>query len=276
MKEWVEVLLDDIFWSSVIVFLTQLIFIYLRTINVIYTSERRLIPAIISGLGIGMSWLVSMSIGAHSFIKGDIVPIMLFLLGGAIGTYFGIIQDKKNKLKKENLVDRDVFKEIDDLKNLVNKKENNPVELKNTEQVNKNTENIDFLKSKIGFRKVVKKLPGWKNEHEFIEFYARVYVLDNGTRKKNPPYIAMDSNGVIDDYNKDFGPKTKLKCMLVSRLVIPGYFKEDEYWDLYNDPSSLSFKYAFKKSHSELADLMYEYNYERVTEDIYKINFYEI
>lgn len=97
MKEYIDALLSSEFWSSIVIFLTQLLFIYLRTINVIYTTERKMFLAIISGLGIGLSWIVSMSIGMQSFIGGSFWPIFSFLLGGVLGTYFGINQDEKNK-----------------------------------------------------------------------------------------------------------------------------------------------------------------------------------
>jgi len=94
MKE----LLDNQFWSSLIVFLSQVAFIYLRTINVIYTVERRVWPAIFTGSGIGFLTLVSFSIGVKSFLGGEIFPIILFLLGGAVGTYWGI----KQSINKHN------------------------------------------------------------------------------------------------------------------------------------------------------------------------------
>ena len=83
-------ILTNPYYSAIVVLFTQVIFIYLRTINVIYTAERKLLPAILTGNGIGLAWLVSMSIGADSIMKGEIIPIIAFLIGGTIGTYFGI------------------------------------------------------------------------------------------------------------------------------------------------------------------------------------------
>jgi hypothetical protein len=79
------------------VLVSQIIFIYLRTINVIYTSERRMIPAIISGNGIGLAWLVSMAIGGNSILHGEILPIFSFLIGGSLGTYWGILKESKKQ-----------------------------------------------------------------------------------------------------------------------------------------------------------------------------------
>ncbi len=88
-------ILSNPYYSAIVVLISQLVFIYLRTINVIYTAERKIKPAIISGLGIGLSWLVSMSIGADSVLKGEILPIISFLIGGSIGTYWGIKKEQK-------------------------------------------------------------------------------------------------------------------------------------------------------------------------------------
>ena len=93
MKE----ILANPYYSAIVVLISQVVFIYLRTINVIYTAERRLIPAIISGNGIGLAWLVSMSIGADSIMKGEIIPIIAFLIGGTLGTYWGIKKESKKR-----------------------------------------------------------------------------------------------------------------------------------------------------------------------------------
>jgi hypothetical protein len=94
--------MDDIlanpYYSAIVVLVSQIVFIYLRTINVIYTAEMKVKPAIISGIGIGFSWLVSMAIGANSILEGEILPIFSFLIGGALGTYWGITREiKKHK-----------------------------------------------------------------------------------------------------------------------------------------------------------------------------------
>ena len=92
----VETILNNPYLSSLVVLIAQVIFIYLKTINVIYISDRRLLPAILSGNGIGLSWLISMSVGVNSILNGELLPILAFLIGGSIGTYLGI----KNSDKK--------------------------------------------------------------------------------------------------------------------------------------------------------------------------------
>jgi hypothetical protein len=94
MKE----ILANPYLSAFVVLISQIIFIYLRTINVIYTAERKMVPAIISGNGIGLAWLVSISIGGNSIMHGEFLPILAFLIGGTLGTYWGI---KKEMNKHE-------------------------------------------------------------------------------------------------------------------------------------------------------------------------------
>lgn len=85
-------ILDNQWYASIIVFITQIIFLYLRTINVIYTSQGKIMPAILTGNGVSISWLISMSIGLNSMVSGNWPPIAAFLVGGTIGTYWGMIK----------------------------------------------------------------------------------------------------------------------------------------------------------------------------------------
>nr|QBM02774.1 hypothetical protein [uncultured archaeon] len=85
--------LKNPWYASVIVFITQIIFIYMRTINVIYTTERRIWPTIISNLGISITWLLSVGITTKSVLDGSWQPILAYLIGGTVGTYFGIKKD---------------------------------------------------------------------------------------------------------------------------------------------------------------------------------------
>lgn len=99
-------ILANPYYSSLIVLISQITFIYLRTINVIYTAELKVRPAIISGAGIGIAWLVSMAIGADSIMKGQILPIFTFLVGGALGTYWGIRKEIKRHEKEDGYKDK--------------------------------------------------------------------------------------------------------------------------------------------------------------------------
>jgi hypothetical protein len=88
-------ILNNEYLSAVIILVSQICFLYLRTLNVIYTAEKKILGAIITGNGIGVSWLITMSVGVNSIMSGQLIPIVCFLIGGSIGTYLGIMQEKK-------------------------------------------------------------------------------------------------------------------------------------------------------------------------------------
>lgn len=95
MKE----IMNNPYWSSLIVFTSQIVFIYLRTINMIYTADRRIWPSIFTGMGVGLLTLISFSIGIKSILSGQVIPVIVFLIGGAVGAYLGIKQNDKNEKK---------------------------------------------------------------------------------------------------------------------------------------------------------------------------------
>ena len=99
MKDIIKEILDNTYYASIIIFLSQIIFIYLKTLNVIYTSEKKILGAILTGNGVSVLFLISIGIGINSIMGGEILPLITFLLGGTLGTYWGIKQAKKNDLK---------------------------------------------------------------------------------------------------------------------------------------------------------------------------------
>jgi uncharacterized protein YebE (UPF0316 family) len=84
-----EELLTNPWLSAIIVFITQIVFLCFRTLNVQYTAEHKIWPAIFTGNMVGISWLISVSIGVKSIMALEILPIIAFLVGGSIGTYLG-------------------------------------------------------------------------------------------------------------------------------------------------------------------------------------------
>jgi len=98
-KEELKEILTNPYYASVIVFLSQLAFIYLKTLNVIYTVEKKVWKSIFSGIGIRVLTLTSFSIGIDSFKGGEVLPVLSFLLGGAVGTAWGVKQNIKNENK---------------------------------------------------------------------------------------------------------------------------------------------------------------------------------
>ena len=75
---------------AVIVAITQILFLWFRTVNIQATSEHKMFKAIWSGNGLAVVWIISVSIGVGSIIKGDLLPIIGHLVGGTIGTILGI------------------------------------------------------------------------------------------------------------------------------------------------------------------------------------------
>jgi len=99
MKELIKEILNNPYWSAIVVFISQIVFIYLRTLNVIYTSEKKIWAAVWTGNGVGISILVSFALGTKAILGGELIPIFMFLLGGSLGTYWGIKQTIKNEKK---------------------------------------------------------------------------------------------------------------------------------------------------------------------------------
>jgi len=82
---------------SIIIFITQLVFIGCRTWNVKAIAKHDIPQVLISGTFVHLSWLVSISIGAvsmHEIISNfelQYIPIVLCSLsGGLIGSYLSM------------------------------------------------------------------------------------------------------------------------------------------------------------------------------------------
>lgn len=89
--------------DSIIVFVTQLIFIGTRTWNIRSVAAGNIPMAVLSGLVVGSSWLYSLHLGTNSMGEltknSDLshIPVILsFLAGGAVGTYISMIKKKRN------------------------------------------------------------------------------------------------------------------------------------------------------------------------------------
>lgn len=130
--------------------------------------------------------------------------------------------------------------------------------------------------NKIEFKRVLKKLKGWKRSQNFLEFSCVLRVRDNLERKKNNPFVSLSSDGVLDSYNREFGENSVEYDVLVTFLVLEGYFDESKFLEHCQDEKKDEFKYVFGQSRDELVKYMYEFNYKRETEDMYKINFNRI
>jgi amino acid permease len=85
---------------TIIVFCTQIVFLWLRTLNVVYISKLLILPSILTGIGIGISWLIAVAIGVNALMDFQPLPIIGHLLGGVLGTYIGLVREKKKRVKK--------------------------------------------------------------------------------------------------------------------------------------------------------------------------------
>ena len=100
MNDFKEIL-NNPWYASIVIFFTQIFLIYWRTINILFITNKNITGAIwTNNLGAILS-LISMSIGVNSIYHSQWVPIIFFLLGGSIGTYFGVKKDIKLDKKNE-------------------------------------------------------------------------------------------------------------------------------------------------------------------------------
>lgn len=90
-------IINNSWYAAIIVFITQILMLYFRTINIFYTTQSKIFGAIWTGNANAIMWLLSMTIGMTSMVKGNWLPILMYLVGGSFGTYLGIIQERKNK-----------------------------------------------------------------------------------------------------------------------------------------------------------------------------------
>lgn len=79
------------FFSSLLVLITQILFLYFRTINVIFASKGNKKGAVLSELATSTCRLLSISIGVNSVLTGDFITALFYLLGAVLGTYWGMI-----------------------------------------------------------------------------------------------------------------------------------------------------------------------------------------
>ena len=93
--EVLKELLANPWYAAVVVFFTQILMLYFRTINIFYTTQQNMFGAIWSNNANAVSWLLSMTIGMNSVLNSQWQPILMYLLGGSLGTYWGIKREQK-------------------------------------------------------------------------------------------------------------------------------------------------------------------------------------
>ena len=98
---WIEEI--PIWLLCLIVFGVQICFVFFRTLNVIYTAEKRTLGALLTGIAVHLSWLLTVSIGVKSVMMLDFEIIAFSLSGGLLGTYLGIMLKKRIESKQTTL-----------------------------------------------------------------------------------------------------------------------------------------------------------------------------
>lgn len=86
--------------NALIVYLLQIAFLFFRTLNIKATARNHVLGAILSGVGIGFCWLLSIKLSIDALRSGDWMTIAGYFLGGATGTYIGM--KMKPRKKKSN------------------------------------------------------------------------------------------------------------------------------------------------------------------------------
>ena len=85
---------------SVIVLVTQVIFMYLRAINVKAIASDKMWPAIWTQLVIGATFMTGMTVATNAAMEGNLLPIIAYLVGGVIGTWIAMRKKREHKNKK--------------------------------------------------------------------------------------------------------------------------------------------------------------------------------
>lgn len=95
--------MDNIFGLTVTMFLTQLVFIYFRTLNVRYVATGNKWGAVLTGTMVHWAWLVGIAIGVASLTdiivnwRLDYLPVIIAsTVAGGLGTWWGMYRKKRN------------------------------------------------------------------------------------------------------------------------------------------------------------------------------------
>jgi uncharacterized protein YebE (UPF0316 family) len=89
--------MNDPWILAAIVLVSQIAFLYLRTVNVIFIAEKKMWPAVTSGFGVAMTWLIGVSIGVNAINDWMWQPVVGHLIGGAVGTVWAFKGKHGNK-----------------------------------------------------------------------------------------------------------------------------------------------------------------------------------
>jgi hypothetical protein len=101
----IETITNNPWLAGSVVLVTQIIFLYFRTLNVMYTAEHKILPSIITGNAIGLAWLITIAVGVNAMMEGQWQPILAHIIGGTVGTIWGFISKERLDRKKGIIID---------------------------------------------------------------------------------------------------------------------------------------------------------------------------
>lgn len=91
------VITDSNIWIQAgVLFVSQLIFLYFRTLNVKHTSDLNRKGVFLTGLVVHTCWLITIAIGVTAIIKGNYVLIIFSALGGSLGADQALLKKKRD------------------------------------------------------------------------------------------------------------------------------------------------------------------------------------
>lgn len=87
--------------AAATVFITQTIFLWARTLNVVAVSRLQVWKAVWTGVAIGLSWMIAIAIGVDALWTGTWQPILAHILGGVLGTWMTLRKEKRKQAQKD-------------------------------------------------------------------------------------------------------------------------------------------------------------------------------
>ena len=92
----------NIWLQVIILFVSQLVFIYFRTVNISAQIEHDRFKLLWSGLFVHITWLIGITIGVNALLEGTYWLVVVSWLGGALGADLGLKKQVKNVHKKRS------------------------------------------------------------------------------------------------------------------------------------------------------------------------------
>lgn len=89
---------EPIWIQAIVLFISQIGFIYARTLNVYYNSKLNRLGVFLTGFVVHIFWLITIAVGATAIVKGNYVLVLFSLSGGLLGADWAL----RNRIKSNN------------------------------------------------------------------------------------------------------------------------------------------------------------------------------